>query len=118
MTTERRQRVTGWNATGMYRFCSMAGRAQHSRPTAPCRHLAADYGLVLSERLLGAAIQTPATSVFNKGVTMQISVVNHSHGKISDEAIQNAIRATNRQIAEDFAPYWGMPANLRLEGRS
>ncbi len=49
---------------------------------------------------------------------MQISVINHSNGLVSDEAIQTAIRAINRQIEEDFTPYWGMPARLRLEGRS
>ena len=49
---------------------------------------------------------------------MNISIVNHSNGHVSDEALQQAIRAINRQIAEDFAPYWGMSATLRLEGRS
>lgn len=49
---------------------------------------------------------------------MLISVVNHTSGKISDEAVQKAIRAINRQIKEDFEPYWGMGATLRLEGRS
>jgi hypothetical protein len=49
---------------------------------------------------------------------MNISIVNHSGGRVSDEELQCAIRAINRQIAEDFAPYWGMSATLRLEGRS
>jgi len=49
---------------------------------------------------------------------MIISIVNHSNGQVSDEELQRAIRAINRQIAEDFAPYWGMSAKLRLEGRS
>src|SRR5262249_22215314 len=31
---------------------------------------------------------------------------------------ERAIRAINRQIEGDFAPYWGMSATLRLEGRS
>ncbi len=49
---------------------------------------------------------------------MIISVVNHTNGKISDEQLQHAIRAINRQIAEDFEPYWSLGATLRLEGRS
>lgn len=49
---------------------------------------------------------------------MRISVVNHSNGRIAEEELQSAIRAINRQIQEDFAPYWGMSATLRLEGRS
>jgi hypothetical protein len=39
---------------------------------------------------------------------MNISVINHASGKITDEEVQHVIRAINRQIAEDFAPYWGM----------
>jgi hypothetical protein len=49
---------------------------------------------------------------------MIISIVNHTDGQVSDEELQNVIRAINRQIAEDFAPYWSMSATLRLEGRS
>ncbi len=49
---------------------------------------------------------------------MLISVINHTKGKISDEEIQHAIRAINRQIAEDFESYWSMGATLRLEGMS
>ena len=47
---------------------------------------------------------------------MLISVVNHTDGKLSDEAVQEGIRAVNRQIAEDFNPNWSMGADLRLEG--
>jgi hypothetical protein len=47
---------------------------------------------------------------------MLISVVNHTDGKLSDEAVQEGIRAVNRQIAHDFNPYWSMGAELRLEG--
>jgi hypothetical protein len=47
---------------------------------------------------------------------MLISVVNHTDGKLSDEAVQAGIRAVNRQIAEDFNPNWSMGADLRLEG--
>jgi hypothetical protein len=49
---------------------------------------------------------------------MNISIINHSNGIISDEQLQQAIRAINRQIHDDFEPYWGMGATLRLEGRS
>lgn len=49
---------------------------------------------------------------------MFISVVNHTNGQISDEELLVAIRAINRQIAEDFEPYWSLGATLRLEGRS
>lgn len=49
---------------------------------------------------------------------MIISVINHTSGKIADEAVHKAIRAINRQIKEDFEPYWGISATLRLEGRS
>ena len=47
---------------------------------------------------------------------MLISVVNHTDGKLSDEEVQEGIRAVNRQIAEDFNPNWSMGADLRLEG--
>jgi hypothetical protein len=49
---------------------------------------------------------------------MIISVINHSNGRLKDEEIQDAVRAINRQIAEDFAPYWSLSAQLRLEGKS
>lgn len=49
---------------------------------------------------------------------MNISVVNHTNGKVSDEELQCVIRAINRQIREDFEPYWSMRGSLRLEGRS
>lgn len=49
---------------------------------------------------------------------MVISVINVSDGALSDAAVQKAIRAVNRQIEEDFAPYWGFGARLRLEGKS
>ena len=47
---------------------------------------------------------------------MLISVVNHTNGKLSDEAVQDGIRAVNRQIAHDFSPHWHLDAELRLEG--
>jgi hypothetical protein len=49
---------------------------------------------------------------------MIISVINHTSEKISDEGVQDALRAINRQIEEDFEPYWSLGAKLRLEGRS
>ena len=49
---------------------------------------------------------------------MIISVINHTNGKISDEEVQFTLRAINRQIREDFEPYWSLGARLRLEGRS
>lgn len=49
---------------------------------------------------------------------MRISVINHTNGNIEDKKIVEVIRAINRQIQEDFEPYWSMGATLRLEGRS
>jgi len=49
---------------------------------------------------------------------MIISIINHTGGELSDADVQQAIRAINRQIAEDFEPYWSMGATLRLEGRT
>ena len=46
---------------------------------------------------------------------MLITVVNHSR-IITDEIVLNAVRAINRQINEDFEPYWSLGATLRLEG--
>src|SRR5262245_30481908 len=47
---------------------------------------------------------------------MIISIVNRSKS-IADEELQGVIRAINRQIAEDFEPYWSFGATLRLEGK-
>ncbi len=46
---------------------------------------------------------------------MIISIVNFS--KVSDAEVQQTLRAINRQISQDFEPYWFMGARLRLEGR-
>ncbi len=46
---------------------------------------------------------------------MLISVVNRSK-RYSDAEVLQAIRAINRQIKEDFEPYWSLGATLRLEG--
>lgn len=48
---------------------------------------------------------------------MIISVINHTK-TISDEEVQLTLRAVNRQIREDFEPYWSLGARLRLEGKS
>src|SRR5262245_43526190 len=47
---------------------------------------------------------------------MNISVCNFTSKH--DETVEKVLRAVNRQIAEDFAPYWHWGASLRLEGRS
>lgn len=49
---------------------------------------------------------------------MIISIINLTNGKISDEEVQRTIRVINRQIANDFEPYWSLGAELRLEGKS
>ena len=49
---------------------------------------------------------------------MIISVINMTNGAVSDADLQRAIRAVNRQIGGDFAPYWSFGAQLRLEGRA
>jgi len=49
---------------------------------------------------------------------MIISVINHARERIGDDEVQQVIRAVNRQIEGDFAPYWSLGARLRLEGRS
>jgi hypothetical protein len=47
-----------------------------------------------------------------------ISIINHTNGKLSDEEVQCALRAINRQVKEDFEPYWSLGATLRLEGKT
>jgi len=49
---------------------------------------------------------------------MIISVINISHGAVPDAELQRAIRAVNRQICEDFGPYWGFGSQLRLEDKT
>ncbi|MCP9438575.1 MAG: hypothetical protein NHB36_01665 [Nitrospira sp.] len=53
---------------------------------------------------------------------MIVSIVNHTNGhtngKVSDEDVQEAIRAIDRQIREDYEPYRHIGVELRLEGRS
>ncbi len=49
---------------------------------------------------------------------MRISVINLTHGLLSDREVISAIRTVNRQIQEDFAPYWNLHGQLRLEGNS
>lgn len=47
---------------------------------------------------------------------MIISTINRSKN-LHDEDILPVIRAINRQIQEDFYPYWSLSASLRLEGK-
>ena len=49
---------------------------------------------------------------------MKISIINHTSEKLGDEEVQTAVRAINRQLADDFEPYWSIGAELRLEGHS
>ena len=46
---------------------------------------------------------------------MIISIVNRSH-RLSDLQVRDAVRAINRQLSEDFEPYWQFGATLRLDG--
>jgi hypothetical protein len=46
---------------------------------------------------------------------MHISIVNRSHA-IADIELQRVVRAINHQIVNDFEPYWGFGARLRVEG--
>lgn len=46
-----------------------------------------------------------------------ISVINFSPA-LTDQDVQEAIRALNRQVTEDFAPVWGSAHSLRLHAPS
>jgi len=48
---------------------------------------------------------------------MIITVLNHAR-KVADAELQRVVRALNRQVREDFEPYWSLGATLRLEGKS
>jgi hypothetical protein len=48
---------------------------------------------------------------------MIISIINHTQ-EITDQDVQQVLRAINRQIEGDFEPYWSLGGRLRLEGRS
>lgn len=48
---------------------------------------------------------------------MMISLINHTES-LPDERVHDAARAVNRQIREDFEPYWHFGGSLRLEGAS
>jgi hypothetical protein len=48
---------------------------------------------------------------------MIITVVNMSDS-ITDAQLHPVVRAINRQIREDFEPYWSLGATLRLEGKT
>lgn len=49
---------------------------------------------------------------------MIISVINMADPFVSDADLHSRIRAVNRQLTYDFAPYWGFTAQLRLEGKT
>ena len=49
---------------------------------------------------------------------MIISIINLTSGKIADEEVHAVIRSINRQIRDDFEPYWSFGALLRLEGNA
>jgi hypothetical protein len=46
---------------------------------------------------------------------MIISLINHTD--LPDVDVQQAIRAVNVQIEQDFYPYWSIGATLRLDRR-
>jgi serine protease len=48
---------------------------------------------------------------------MRISVINFTKGKarLSQKDVERTVRAVNRQIREDFTPYWHLQAELRLD---
>ena len=49
---------------------------------------------------------------------MIVSVINLTEGVVKDCDLLRAIRAVNRQLREDFEPYWSFGGELRLEGRA
>jgi hypothetical protein len=49
---------------------------------------------------------------------MIVSVINLTDGAISDKELLRTIRAVNRQLREDFEPYWSFGGELRLEGKT
>ncbi len=44
-------------------------------------------------------------------------IVVKNHSKVPDTDVLAAIRAVNRQIVEDFSPYWDLTGTLRLADR-
>ena len=62
-----------------------------------------------------------AKSALVEGANHKLGMIlNHNHrkGQVSDAELQEVLRGINRQIREDFEPYWSLGAELRLEGRS
>ena len=49
---------------------------------------------------------------------MRVSVLNVTGGTLRDEDLHDYIRAINRQIAEDFEPFWSIDGSVRLAGKS
>ncbi len=48
---------------------------------------------------------------------MLITVINDAGDLVDDNDLLHAVRAVNRQIDHDFAPYWNLAGELRLGGR-
>jgi len=49
---------------------------------------------------------------------MIISVINLTAGAVTDAELHRVVRAVNRQIEQDFEPYWSFGAQLRIEGKT
>jgi len=49
---------------------------------------------------------------------MIVSVINLTDGAVTDTDLLRSIRAVNRQLREDFEPYWSFGGELRLEGKT
>jgi hypothetical protein len=65
------------------------------------------------------AVEVPAASAANQrsrsASMFGISVVNRS-GSIPEREMTRVVRAINRQVNEDFEPYWAFGGRLRVEG--
>ena len=48
---------------------------------------------------------------------MNIWIVNRASSNVTARALDRAMVAINRQLAEDFGPWWGMPGTLRRAPR-
>ena len=62
----------------------------------------------------GEARQSAPQPKTRRNRPMLISVVNRSK-KLTDAALQAAVRAVNRQLEEDFYPHWQFGARLRVD---
>ena len=55
-----------------------------------------------------------SSNVRAKGTLMIISIINTT--SLHRQEVQDKVRAVNRQLQEDFKPYWHTDVQLRLEG--